>query len=278
MSQSNQSNRDTVFAGSIPQVYEQYMVPLFFEHYAVDLATRVAEQHPHRVIELAAGTGVVTRKLAQRLPPATEIVATDLSQEMLNTAATLMSRNGASPRPIEWRPANAMQLPFPDASFDVVVCQFGVMFFPDKAKAFAEARRVLRAGGQFIFNVWDSLAHNEFAETVQQSLEIVFPQQPPQFMGRIPHGYFDIPTITRDLAQGGFSAPLFTTLAARSRANSAAIPAIAICQGTPLRSEIETRAPNRLAEATEIATDTLTKRFGSGEVDGKMQAHIVVCQ
>jgi len=275
----NPSDRDTIFAGSIPELYERYMVPLLFEHYAADLATRIAAQLPTRVLEIAAGTGVVTRQLAKRLPQSTEIVATDLNQEMLDTATALMTSVTETSHPVDWQPANAMQLPFPDASFDVIACQFGVMFFPDKTKAYSEARRVLRAGGKFIFNVWDSLAHNEFAETVQQSLEALYPQQPPKFMERIPHGYFDLPTITRDLAQGGFTAaPAFTTITARSRASSPRHPAVAICQGTPLRNELESRQPNLLAKATETATAAIAQKFGSGTVDGKMQAHIVVCE
>src|SRR5215472_15945481 len=135
------SASDKVFAGSIPKIYETYLVPLIFRPYADDLAQRVAALQVRRVLEVAAGTGVVTRALAAALPGDVEIVATDLNQAMLDQAAA----TGTS-RPVTWRQADAMQLPFPDGSCDVVVCQFGAMFFPDKAKAFAEARRVLRKG------------------------------------------------------------------------------------------------------------------------------------
>src|SRR5437868_11874751 len=140
---------------------------------------------------------------------------------MLDRAAAVGTK-----RPVEWRQADAMQLPFPDASFDAVVCQFGVMFFPDKARAFAEVRRVLKPGGVFIFNVWDRLAENEFADTVTTALESVFPADPPRFMARTPYGYHDVGVIARDLASGGFvSAPDVTTLSARSRAISVLLPA-----------------------------------------------------
>ena len=142
------SGIDTAFAGSIPQFYERHLVPLIFAPYASDLAARVASRAPSRVLEIAAGTGVVTRALASLLPASTVIVATDLNQAMLDQAKSI----GTS-RPVEWRQADAMQLPFPDASFDIVVCQFGAMFFPDKPAAFAQARRVLRNGGAFLFNV-----------------------------------------------------------------------------------------------------------------------------
>jgi ubiquinone/menaquinone biosynthesis C-methylase UbiE len=137
------SDTDRVFAGSIPQLYERFMVPMIFEPYAADMARDVVACKPRKVLELAAGTGVVTRRLARELPAGVEIVATDLNQAMLDEAA----RAGTA-RPVQWRQADAMKLPFEDASFDVVACQFGAMFFPDKAKAYAEARRVLRPGGE----------------------------------------------------------------------------------------------------------------------------------
>ena len=264
-------NVDTAFAGTIPQIYEQYLVPLIFEPYAADLASRVSHCQPSCVLEIAAGTGVATRQLAQTLPPEASITATDLNQPMLDQATMV----GTS-RPVEWQQADAMQLPFPDGTFDVVVCQFGVMFFPDKAKAFSEARRVLRRGGRFIFNVWDRIEQNEFADLVTSSLETLFPHDPPQFLARTPHGYHDPAAIAQDLARGGFTrVPELTTLAARSRAASSRIPAIAYCQGTPLRGEIEVRGALRLAEATDMATNAITNRFGLGPVDGKIQAWII---
>jgi SAM-dependent methyltransferase len=265
---------DTAFAGSIPQVYERYLVPLIFEPYAVDLALRVVQRHPSRVLEIAAGTGVVTRQLAKTLPTEVSIVATDLNQAMLDQAAA----EGTS-RPVEWRQADALQLPFPDEYFDVVVCQFGVMFFPDKARAFAETRRVLRSGGQFIFNVWDRIEHNDFANIVTQAAGSLFPDDPPRFLARVPHGYHDPAVIVQDLAQGGVTrSPQVTTLPARSRAVSPRIPAVAYCQGTPLRGEIETRDPSRLAEATDIAASAIAHQFGSETVDGKIQAHVVAVE
>ncbi|MEO8344628.1 MAG: class I SAM-dependent methyltransferase [Betaproteobacteria bacterium] len=266
----NAQDADRVFAGSIPQIYERYLVPLIFEPYAVDLASRVMLRHPSQVLEIAAGTGVVTRHLASVLPPEVSIVATDLNQPMLDHAAAI-----GTARPIEWRLADAMQLPFSDGAFDVVVCQFGTMFFPDKARAFSEARRVLRPDGAFIFNVWDRIDQNEFADIVIRALEARFPKDPPGFLARIPHGYHDPSAIADDLSLGGFAPPPeVTTLAERSRADSARIPALAYCQGTPLRSEIEARGASCLIEATDIATVAIERDFGSGAVDGKIQAHI----
>jgi SAM-dependent methyltransferase len=265
---------DQVFVGSIPKLYETHLVPMIFEPYAVDLVNRLASRSPARVLEIAAGTGVVTRKLASTLPDSVAIVATDLNQPMLDHASAV-----GTTRPVEWRQADAMQLPFGDGTFDAVVCQFGVMFFPDKAKAFSEARRVLSPGGVFIFNVWDRIEENEFADAVTTALESLFPENPPRFMARTPHGYHNRSTIERDLESGGFSASTdIRTVAARSRAASPRIPAIAYCQGTPLRNEIEARDASRLGEATDIAAQAIAQRFGSGTVDGKIQAHVVTIE
>ena len=210
------SAQDKVFAGSVPKIYETYLVPLIFEPYAADLVSRLKSRNPSRILEVAAGTGVVTRALASALPESTSIVATDLNQAMLDEAAAVGTR-----RPVEWRQADATQLPFRDQTFDAVVCQFGVMFFPDKSKAFAEALRVLSVGGLFIFNVWDRIEENEFADTVTMALASVFPTDPPRFLARTPHGYHDPATIERDLTAGRFrKAPRVTTVAAQSRAAS----------------------------------------------------------
>jgi len=268
------ADTDKVFSASISKLYETYLVPLIFEPYATDLVNRLASRNLSRVLEIAAGTGVVTRALASVLPARVSIVATDLNQAMLDEAFLVGTR-----RPVEWRQADAMQLPFADATFDAVVCQFGVMFFPGKPKAFSEARRVLRPGGVFIFNVWDRIEENEFADTVTVALESLFAKDPPRFMARTPHGYYERPTIERDLVSGGFTkSAQIATVATRSRADSFRVPAIAYCQGTPLRNEIEARDASRLGEATDVAAEAIAQRFGRGSVDGKIQAHIVTIE
>jgi len=255
---------DRRFVASIAEVYQRLLVPLIFEPYAVHIADRVAAHRPMRVLEIACGTGVATRELARRTTAS--IVATDLNQAMLDQAMT-----AGTSRPVGWRVADAMKLPFEDGGFDVVTCQFGVMFFPDKAKAFAEARRVLRSGGAFVFSAWDRIEENEFADVVTDALTQIVADGPRSFVARTPHGYYDMDVIAADLAQGGFDRkPQFETIAERSRAASPSIPAIAYCHGTPLRNELETR----LAEATELATAAVAKRFGTGPVDGKIQAHL----
>jgi len=258
---------DKVFAGSIPQIYDEFFVPLIFEPYAADLAAALASRPPGRVLEIAAGTGAVTRAMDAALPASTSIVATDLNPAMLARAAEVWKG-----RAVEWRPADAQQLPFEDASFDAVVCQFGVMFFPDKVKAFSEARRVLRKGGVFLFNVWDRIEENEFADEVTRELANVFPHDPPLFMARTPHGHHDPAPILAALEQGGFPGARMEIVTHRSRAPSPRHPAVAYCQGTPLRSEIEARDASLLAEATDRTARAIARRFGEGAVDGKIQA------
>jgi ubiquinone/menaquinone biosynthesis C-methylase UbiE len=264
-------NTDKQFAGAIPRLYETYLVPLIFDFYATDLVARLKSRQSTRLLEIAAGTGVVTRAMAKDLPSSVSIVATDLNQAMLDHASGIDIA-----RAVEWRQADAMQLPFGDAQFDTVVCQFGAMFFPDKAKAYSEVRRVLKPQGLFLFNVWDRVEENEFADVATQALATVFPHDPPRFMARTPHGYYDQQQISRDLRNAGFKSTInIDTVTGRSRADSAGIVAMAYCQGTPLRNEIETRDASKLVEATRVTEAALTKRFGSGVVDGKIQAHVV---
>lgn len=265
------SSGDRAFSGSIAQLYEQYLVPMIFEPYARDLTERLALHHPSAVLEIAAGTGVLTRAMAGRLPDDVAIVATDLNQPMLDHAISI-----GTVRPVTWQQADAMHLPFGDGTFDAVVCQFGVMFFPDKAAAFAEARRVLRPGGTFLFSVWDRIDDNEFADCVTQAMADLFPADPPRFLARLPHGYHDQAAIAAALVHGGFTGiHAFDIVTAQSRAASPREVAIALCQGTPLRNEIEARDASRLGDATDVAAAAVSRRFGSGAVSGKMQAHVI---
>jgi SAM-dependent methyltransferase len=155
------------------------------------------------------------------------------------------------------------------------VCQFGVMFFPDRWQAFSEACRVLKPGGRFLFNVWDRIEENEFADIVVKSLATLFPDDPPMFLARTPYGHYDTAALEAQLRAVGFSAVTTEIVRRESRASSALSVAIGFCQGTPMRSEIETRDPDRLAEATNVAAAAITSHFGAGPVNGKIQAHVI---
>jgi len=265
------SETDKVFAGSIPENYDRYMVPLIFESFAQDIAQRVAALSPRVVLEIAAGTGVVTRALARKLSSDASYVVTDLNQSMLDYAAT---RQAADNR-ISWRKADALALPFEDATFDLVCCQFGVMFFPDRQSGYREAKRVLKPGGYFLFNVWDRIEENVFANDVTNALAEVFPDDPPRFLARTPHGYHDTALIQSEMEKVGFSSVAFETRADQSRASSPRHAAVAYCQGTPLRNEIEARDATKLEAATDYAASKIANRHGGGEVAAKIQAHVI---
>ncbi|WP_192258092.1 class I SAM-dependent methyltransferase [Mesorhizobium silamurunense] len=265
---------DKVFAGSVPENYDRHMVPLIFEPYAADLAQRAVSSSPITVLETAAGTGVVTRALAPKLSAGASYVVTDLNLPMLDYAA---SRQGPDSR-ITWRQADALALPFEDAAFDLVCCQFGAMFFPDRSTAYREAKRVLKPGGRFLFSVWDRIEENIFADDVTNALARIFPNDPPRFLARTPHGYHDTALIRSELEGAGFSRVAIETRAEQSRASSPRLPAVAYCQGTLLRNEIEARDSGKLEAATDFAASAIADRHGSGEVAAKIQAHIVVAE
>lgn len=263
---------DKVFAGSIPKFYDTLMVPLIFEAYAANMAELVAAFSPGAVLETAAGSGAVTRALAPRLKPDVRYVVTDLNQPMLDYAA---ARQGVDGR-IEWLQADALALPFADASFDVVCCQFGAMFFPNRVAGYAEARRVLKPGGCYVFNVWDRIEENAFANDVTNAVATVFAHDPPRFLARTPHGYHDVAMIREELRLAGFADIQIETRAEVSRSASARDVATAYCQGTPLRNEIEARDAGLLQIATDRATEAIARRHGNGPVAGTMQAHVIV--
>lgn len=261
---------DAQFSGAVPEVYDRLMVPLIFEPYAIDLVHRIDPLSSHEILELAAGTGALTRALSRSLPDHGRIVATDLNQPMIDLAAARQ----ADDQRISWLRADALDLPFQDERFDVVVCQFGAMFFPDKVQAYKEARRVLKPTGTFLFNVWDRIAENEIADVATQALAQLFPHDPPSFMARTPHGYHDLARINEEVKAAGFDAVSVDAVERNSVAACARDAAIAYCQGTPLRDEIAARH-GALDDAANAVAAALSERFGSGQVSARMKAFVV---
>ena len=261
---------DTSFTDDVARFYESTLVPLIFEPYAQDLADRTQEMGPGAVLEVACGTGVVTRALATALPADCNITATDLNDAMVGHGESI-----GTARAVTWRQADVMSLPFADESFDVVVCQFGVMFFPDRVAAYREIRRVLRPGGTFLFNVWNGIEHNEFADTVTAAMSALYPGNPPAFLARTPHGHGCAVEIEADARAAGFRRCQLVQRDDISVAASPDLPAIAYCQGTPLRTEIEEREPGGLDRATTVATGAIRDRYGDGPVEGRISAVVV---
>lgn len=265
------SDSDKKFVGAIPDIYDQYLVPLIFERHADDLAERMAGFAPKDILETAAGSGVVTRAAFKQLSDDARYVVTDLNAPMLDRARSTLPDD---PR-LSWQASDALSLDFPDAQFDLILCQFGVMFYPDRVKGNAEAHRVLRDGGRYIFNVWDHIGVNEFADEVTNALAEIYPDDPPAFLDRTPHGYYDLDLIRADLTAAGFSDIKIDMKTDVSHAAHHTHPAIAYCQGTPLRNELEARDPARLQEATDHAAAAIKKRFGDGAVQSKIQGYVV---
>jgi SAM-dependent methyltransferase len=263
------ANVDTAFVGSVPELYTRYMGPMFFEPYAADLAGRLQGIASGRLLETACGTSIVTRALAAALPATMAITATDLNQPMLDFA----KRQPGGER-VTWRQADAQDLPFPDQSFDVVVCQFGVMFFPDKQQAYRESLRVLKPGGHFLFSVWDRIESNDLSHIVHKTVTALFPDDPPMFLARTPFGYHDIKKIRSDLAGAGFTESTVDTRKLPCHTPAARNPALGLIQGSPFGAEITARDPAGLDRAVEAATRAITERFGPGSIETSMQAHI----
>jgi SAM-dependent methyltransferase len=253
------------WVGSMPQAYDRWLVPTVFRPFAVDLARRVSARRPRRVLELAAGTGALTRELTAALPAA-EVTATDLNDAMVDFG-------GQKVPEASWQRADAMSLPVADGRYDVVACQFGVMFLPDKPAAFAEVRRVLAATGAFLMNAWGSLPTHDFQAALVAALERVFPADPPTFMVAVPHGYADPDVVAADLAAGGLRCVALESVTLEGRAGSVADVARGFCTGTPLRAEIQARGD--LGAATARIAQEMESMLGAGPVVGRMTAHVV---
>ena len=258
---------DAVFAERVAESYDRHMVPMLFAPYAAEVVPRMAWLTQGHLLETAAGTGIVTAALAEALPQAVAITATDLNQPMLDRAARRLPAGR-----VTLRQADAQRLPFEDGAFDAVVCQFGIMFMPERQAAFAEMFRVLRPGGRFLLSVWSTLARNPIPQAVQDGVSALFPTDPPLFMARTPHGHDDIPGITAALEAAGFLEVRAERSEVPCRAHSAREAATAICQGTPLRVEIEARGPPDLQAATQAAAQAVADRFGTGDVDAPAEA------
>ena len=261
---------DVRFSGSVPANYERYMVPLLFRPYGELLASRASEWQPKRILETAAGTGVVTAALAEALPHA-EIVATDLNQDMLNVAATRVASDRVS-----FTTADAQALPFADGEFDLVVCQFGLMFYPDKVKGNAEARRVLRDGGRYLLAIWDRIERNALCNLANESMQRLFPDNPPMFMLRGPFSYHEPEWIERDLRAAGFGTVNIETVELRSRSPCAEDAARGLTYGSPMGVELEDYSTGAVDRVFEDFSRAAREYEGPNGFDAPMSAHIVV--
>ena len=249
---------------SMSEAYERHLARPVFHPFAVELAGRVAALAPERVLEVAAGTGVLTRELLSAVKA--EITATDLNDAMVGFGREAVPD-------ATWQQADALSLPFEDGAFDVVVGQFGVMFFPDKAAGFAEAGRVVRPDGTVLLATWGPVMEHDFGVAVIGALERIFPGNAPQFLGSVPHGYYDPDVITADVEAGGLECHGIHRVTLEGEASSAADLATGFCTGTPLRPEIEARGD--LDTVTAAMAADLESQLGTGPVTGRMTAYVI---
>jgi ubiquinone/menaquinone biosynthesis C-methylase UbiE len=261
------SEQPPVFQGSVPENYDRYLGPMFFEPYAADLLTRISVPENGSVLELACGTGIVTRMLRDRLPPSMKLTATDLSEPMMKFAQRKFDANELT----VWQQADASSLPFGAESFDAVVCQFGLMFVPDKVQAMREARRVLKPGASFLFNVWAALEQNDFARITHETVGAFFENDPPSFY-EIPFGYHDRAAIESALREAGFDDVRCADVSHVGRASSAATAAIGLVEGTPIAQAITERDPAALPRVREAVAEALRTRFGETSIGGNLRA------
>jgi ubiquinone/menaquinone biosynthesis C-methylase UbiE len=257
-----------IFAHSTPSLYDRYMGPLLFEPHAKLVAERCAVLHPDRILETAAGTGIVTRAV-HRAAPRAELVATDINSAMLDFAAQeLRSKH------VSFQRADAENLPFIEGSFDIVLCQFGVMFFPDKIRANQEARRVLRPNGHYLLVTFNRLELNPIPKAAQDAVNALFPHDPLDYMERGPFSYADPARIKHDLLAAGFTDVEIETIKLSSRVNSRDA-AQGLVFGSPFRSEIERRDPSAFDRAAEAVVQALVRWDGK---DAPMSAHLVTAR
>jgi ubiquinone/menaquinone biosynthesis C-methylase UbiE len=259
---------NVVFEGSIPESYDRYLGPAFFEPFADDLAARASRDEPTRILEIACGTGIVTRRLRDSLAPAAQIVATDLNPGMFAFAQGKFRGN----ENIKWQQADAAALPFPDASFDAIVCQFGLMFVPDKSAAMRECYRVLAAGGVFLFNVWDAIERNPIAQIAHETIASFFDVDPPTFY-QLPYGFHDEALIRDLLAKAGFKSVESSLIKLPCRSSSATDFATGLVRGNPVFPAIEERGV-KVEDVGRAVAQKIAECFGSAPVESTMQAFV----
>ena len=263
---------NTSFSGAIPANYDEYLGPMFFESYAIEVGKRMTALQPSSVLELACGTGRVTRRLLDACAPGGKLIATDISPAMLEEA-----RSNVPSANIEWNTVDATTLPYADSSFDAIVCQFGIMFVPDRVQAYSEAHRALKPGGTLLVSSWDALEFNPVAQIAENLLHEYFPNDTPRFY-TLPFAYNDKSVMRSELMQSGFSDIMIERVNLEGTNSSAEAAATGLLEGNPVIGEILARDPNALPTMKQRLADNLAARFGHGEIVVPQQAWFITAR
>jgi ubiquinone/menaquinone biosynthesis C-methylase UbiE len=266
------TDKNAAFIGPIPENYDRFLGPMFFEPYALDISQRLSSRPATAVLEIASGTGIVTRQLRNRLPKSVKLTATDLNEAMMEYAGRKFTQG----ENMDWQQADAMNLPFADASFDAVVCQFGLMFVPDKSAATREVYRVLLPGGIFLFSVWDRIEENPIARTAQEIIATFFASDPPNFY-EIPFGLYNPEEISALLKEAGFQDIQVSLLAKPCKSPSASDAAKGLIEGSPVSTAIQERGSASIATIEEALTEAIANQFGDNPAESTMQALVFAC-
>lgn len=259
------------FAGSVPANYEQYLGPILFEPYALDMMKRLPKASLNNVLEIACGTGRVTKHLLNTLTENGKLVATDLNPDMIEVAKQKVADNR-----IEWQVADALQLPFADNIFDAVICQYGVMFFPDKPKGFAEAYRVLKPGGIFLFNAWDNIEFNPAINILNNVLQEEFGEEAPNFLKEGPYSFYDQEQIKLLLKDACFKKNELEVVKVASSFSSINDLAKGFLEGSPLFSYLQEKDKDKREVVSEKIRQQLISKYG--ENAGTVNLQAIVCK
>lgn len=255
-------NKIDSYSGTIPEYYDQYLDSLLLKPYAIKMAGEIEKLGPESILELSAGTGILTEALIDQMPVTTKMLVTDINPEMMDLAKSKLW----SYQNISWQLADAMNLPYSDNTFDAVLSQFGVMFYQNRHQVYRKIKEILKPGGTFIFNTWGSIHDNSIIELTERVLKRVFPFDTPNFL-HIPFGYHRYEQIIPDLSIAGFSTFTINTVKQTGYATSAVEAATGLLQGTPLCTEIIERDPERLHLVIEELSKSIEKHYGKYDIN-----------